>query len=163
MFSINYHLRPKEGLVLDIKTTEMVLQRIIEITKRPWEHIDILYQDIHDDLGISFIDLQASIASLEKSGLVRCCDSLNEKYCVLPEAFGYFKAKKEREQNERKTKWSERRWSLMQILLGFLLGLVSGVLLTIWSNAYLSKDNVTNLPTQEPIKNTVNNKSTQSN
>lgn len=151
---------------MDSKTYEKVLRKLLGLAKEADGEITFCHEELQDVFGLSPNDVKASFCSLCDLNLVQTISSYpgdDIRVIVNSRAFGYFPAKEEREQNERKTKWSERRWSLMQILLGFLLGLVSGVLLTVWSNTYLSKDNVTSLPTQEPIKNTVNNESTQSN
>jgi hypothetical protein len=104
------------------KTDEKVLKQILELAKRPNTNINFSQWDDNDTPGVSLIEFQSALASLEKINLIKV-DGM--QVFVKPEAFGYLSALREQKRKALWDKWESRIWQLVVLLIGFYLGRLS--------------------------------------
>ena len=143
---------------MDNKTCDTILQKIIDMSnKKPKSKIRIPYNELSQKFGFSPEEVESALSKLQSQKLIetKIYRKPNEIY-IFPQAraFGYFKEKQEIEQNERKNKWSERRWSLLTIIISAIISFILGTLSGFFIADYTYHLNNAPLPTASPAENT---------
>lgn len=110
---------------MDIKTSERVLDTILRLAGdnhtlgKPVAKIRAELPDLPEAIIISTLD------HLEKIGCITVSGDDNRSYAmILDYAVGYLREIQEKRDNESSKKWSDRRWSLFQLLIGSIIGAI---------------------------------------
>ena len=107
---------------MDSRTNEKVLKQILEIAQKPNITINFSQWKDNDTPGISLVEFQAALASLERLNLIKVGGM---QVFVKPEAFGYLPALQEQKRKALRDKWEPRIWQVIMLLIGFYLGRLS--------------------------------------
>jgi len=95
--------------------------------------------ELYDDLiGIDPYSIRTALGILKNEKLIDYSEDINEKITLIHlthNGLDYFNKKSE----VMRQKWSDRRWMLFQILLGYVFGFASGLALAWISFNYFKK------------------------
>jgi len=124
---------------MDTKTCEAVLRKILEM-KTPLGRVFIKRNELEQIFSLSADKAESAIEILKDQGLI---DANFMKPAidirVHPKAIGYFERKEEAEQQERKEKWSERRWNLFQMAISIIVSFILGISAGVYGNIYYAR------------------------
>lgn len=109
---------------MDDKTCRVVLNKILEMT--PKTRIVHLHLDkIEEIFKMPSKHVQSAIDILCQQGKIEANLWKTEiKVTVLPNAFGDEIRQEDITKNERKNKFFDRSWDIVQLLIGFIFGLL---------------------------------------
>jgi uncharacterized membrane protein YfcA len=117
---------------------------------------------IEEIFNLSSNDILASLKILNKLGAIKMLfgDKMvfggsDIEIVVIPQTFRFLQEMEETKQNDYKRKWSNRRWSMLELIISagitFVLGIISGFAIADHAN-YLNKQP---LPAAIPTQNAV--------
>ncbi|MCL6611177.1 MAG: hypothetical protein K6T66_06530 [Peptococcaceae bacterium] len=111
---------------MDKKRKESVLRFLLDYYIQNGRHF---YKDL-SDICQSIPDIprhimEATLYILKEEGLVNfiTADNMPTSILLTPSGLAYF----ERQKQEKQEKWTERKWNFFQMLIGYVLGFLSGL------------------------------------